>query len=219
MVDNQSPEIFGQTPSQTVGPYFHYGLPWKGCADLVGVSEMGARTDLFPAENYKLNVSTAREAVIGDVIEIFGLVTDGAGTPVPDCLIEIWQADAAGIYNTTGDPRWAKSNHDGFPGYGRCATSAEGFYRFRTIMPGRVPSPDGGLQAAHIAISVFGRGMLKRLATRMYFDGGEGNDQDIVLNAVPAERRDTIIARRDEGDSWRMDIVLRGDNETAFFDI
>ncbi|HUO01349.1 MAG TPA: hypothetical protein VMU31_01120, partial [Rhizomicrobium sp.] len=95
-MDNQSKELFGQTPWQTVGPFFHYGLPWKGGADLTGMSELGARTDLMPLEHYLLREPAARENVEGEKIEIFGRVLDSDGQPVPDAMIEIWQADAQG---------------------------------------------------------------------------------------------------------------------------
>jgi protocatechuate 3,4-dioxygenase alpha subunit len=229
--DNQDPALFGQTPSQTVGPFFHYGLPWKGGADLVGKSEMGARSDLFAEEHYVLNVSSQTGTPQGEVIEIAGRVIDGQGDPVPDAMIEIWQANAAGRYASVADARIDVPLDPHFIGFGRAATSAEGVYRFRTIRPGRVPGPGNTLQAPHLAISVFGRGLLKRLVTRVYFGDGEGNEDDPILSLVPEERRSTLIAtRRAEGDWW-FDIVLQGkirqtareqhciDCETVFFDL
>src|ERR1700744_1971464 len=98
MTENQDAELFGQTPWQTIGPYFHYGLPWKGGADLVGQSDMGARPDLFPQEHYVLNLSPPRGKVAGQVIEISGRVLDRDGVFVPDTMVEIWQANAGGRY-------------------------------------------------------------------------------------------------------------------------
>ncbi|MBO9544997.1 protocatechuate 3,4-dioxygenase subunit alpha [Caulobacter sp.] len=208
-LDNQDPALFGQTPSQTVGPFFHYGLPWKGGADLVGQSDMGARPELFPDEHYVLNLAPPKGAVSGEVVILEGVVTDADGKPVPDAMIEIWQANAAGQY---------ASPDDGFIGFGRASTSDEGLYRFKTILPGPVPGPGNSQQAPHIAVSVFGRGVIKRLATRVYFDGAPQNAADPILALVPPERRDTLIARQQDG-AWRFDIVLQGERETVFFDI
>jgi protocatechuate 3,4-dioxygenase alpha subunit len=206
-VDNQDPGIFGQTPSQTVGPFFHYGLPWKGCADLVGDSDIGARVELFPEEHYVLASPSAKGEVAGEVITLEGVVLDAAGQPTPDVMIEIWQADAAGRYADG-------SSNTGFIGFGRASTSEDGLYRFRTVRPGRVD----GQQAPHIAVGVFGRGLIKRLATRVYFEDEAANADDPILALVPTERRDTLIARR-VGDTWRFDIALQGERETVFFDI
>lgn len=215
--DNQDAALFGQTPSQTVGPFFHYGLPWKGGADLVGRSDMGARPELFAEEHYVLHLPPARDGEVGgEAITLFGHVIDGAGEPVPDAMVEIWQADAGGRY--PGDGRDFPPPDPYFTGFGRAATAQDGTYRFRTVRPGRVPGPGNGLQAPHIAVSVFGRGLLKRLATRVYFEGGEGLDDDAVLARVPPERRDTLIAHP-EGPGWRFDIVLQGAFETVFFDL
>jgi protocatechuate 3,4-dioxygenase alpha subunit len=175
----------GQTPSQTIGPFFHFSLPWEGGADLVGAHQANR------------------------VIEISGRVLDGAGEPVGDALLEIWQADPAGAYGGSED----------FIGFGRCATDADGCYRFRTLFPGRTPAPDGGLQAPHIAVSVLGRGLLKRLATRIYFEDGEGNAEDPVLALVPADRRPTLFAVPQGAGDYRFDIVLQGERETVFFDV
>ncbi len=217
MVDNLDESVFGQTPSQTVGPFFHYGLPWKGGADLVGMTDIGARPDLMPPEHYLLNTPHARPPVPGPHIEIFGRVLDGAGAGVPDALVEIWQANAAGRYNSVDDPRGDIALDAGFIGFGRSSTSETGEYRFRTVLPGRVPGPGNRLQAPHIAIGVMGRGLLKRLVTRLYFEDGEGLGLDPVLELVPEARRDTLIALR-EGNGYRFDIVLQGAGETVFFD-
>ncbi|WP_294354107.1 protocatechuate 3,4-dioxygenase subunit alpha [uncultured Sphingomonas sp.] len=217
--NNQDPVLFGQTPSQTVGPFFHYGLPWKGGADLVGKSDMGARPDLFPEAHYVLNLSSPSGVPEGTVIELTGRVIDGAGDGVPDAMIEIWQANAAGRYRSHDDARDDVPLDPHFVGFGRASTDDEGRYRFRTIMPGRVPGPGNSLQAPHIALSIFGRGLIKRLATRVYFDGAAGNEDDLVLAQVPAARRRTLIARADEAGAWSLDLVLQGAGETVFFDL
>jgi protocatechuate 3,4-dioxygenase alpha subunit len=213
-LDNQSPELFGQTPSQTVGPFFHYGLPWKGGADLIGASELGARPELMAPEHDLLAEPSPKGPFFGEPIEICGQVFDADGLPVPDALIEIWQADATGRYGGADEP-------GGFIGFGRCATSEAGEFVFRTLRPGRVPARGGGLQAAHIAVGVFGRGLLKRLATRLYFEDGEGLAEDPVLLCVPAERRGTLLARRKGASpaAYRFDIRLQGPDETVFFDL
>lgn len=217
--DNQDAELFGQTPSQTVGPFFHYGLPWKGGADLVGKSDMGARPELFPEEHYVLNLSSPSGTPQGEVIEVAGCVRDGNGDPITDAMIEIWQANAAGRYRSADDVREEVPLDPHFVGFGRASTDDAGIYRFRTVMPGRVPGPGNSLQAPHLAVSVFGRGLIKRLATRLYFADAPGNEIDPVLAAVPQERRDTLIARRREEGVWWLDIVVQGDGETVFFDL
>ena len=217
--DNQDPALFGQTPSQTVGPFFHYGLPWKGGADLVGKSDMGARPELFPEDHYVLNLSSPTGTPQGEVIEVAGRVFDGNGDLVPDAMIEVWQANAAGRYASIDDARQDVALDPHFVGFGRASTDVDGVYRFRTIRPGRVPGPSDSLQAPHLAVSVFGRGLIKRLVTRLYFADGEGNDVDPVLAAVPEARRATLIAERSANGTWWLDIVLKGDKETVFFDL
>jgi protocatechuate 3,4-dioxygenase alpha subunit len=173
----------GQTPSQTVGPFFHDGLIRADGAVLVG------------------------EATEGERILIVGRVLDGDGRPVPDAMVEIWQADSAGRYGADSE----------FIGFGRGATGEDGAFRFLTIRPGRVAGPGNSLQAPHIAVGVLGRGLLKRLTTRLYFADSPDNADDPILALVPDDRRDTLIARRD-GEAWRFDIILQGDDETVFFD-
>jgi protocatechuate 3,4-dioxygenase alpha subunit len=217
MPDNLSPELFGQTPSQTVGPFFHYSLPWKGGADLVGQSGLGARPELFPPAHDRLTVNAPRGPVTGEIIEIAGRLFDGDGAPVPDALIEIWQANAAGRYASAADARDAVPLDPNFIGFGRAATAEDGSYCFRTIRPGRVPGPGNSLQAPHIAIGILGRGLLNRVVTRLYFAGADGNDEDPILALVPEARRATLLAVEDNG-VWRFDIVLQGRAETVFFD-
>ncbi|MFE8583465.1 protocatechuate 3,4-dioxygenase subunit alpha [Sphingomonas sp. NCPPB 2930] len=217
--DNQDPALFGQTPSQTVGPFFHYGLPWRGGADLVGRSDMGARPELMPEAHYVLNLSSPTGTPEGQVIEVTGRVLDGQGAVVPDAMVEIWQANAAGRYRSLDDTRQELPIDPHFVGFGRSATDEEGRFRFRTIMPGRVPGPANGLQAPHLAVSIFARGLLRRLATRIYFDGADGNDTDPVLALVPPERRATLIAVQGAPGVWSLDLVLQGARETVMFDL
>lgn len=217
--DNLAPQLFGQTPSQTVGPFFHYALPWKGAADLVGDSELGARPELVGEGHFVLAEARANGTPEGEIIEIAGRVLDGEGTPVVDAMIEIWQANAAGRYRSDDDPREDIAIDPAFVGFGRSSTSEEGVYRFRTVLPGRVPGPGNSLQAPHLAVSVFGRGLLKRLATRLYFAGSEGLEDDPVLALVPEARRDTLVAKRLEDGTWWLDIVIQGADETVFFDL
>lgn len=217
--DNQDPALFGQTPSQTVGPFFHYGLPWKGGADLVGQSDMGARPELMPEAHYVLNLSAPTGTPAGEAIELTGRVMDGEGQVVVDAMIEIWQANAAGRYRSVDDARDDVPLDPHFIGFGRAATDEDGRYRFRTILPGQVPGPDGVLQAPHIALSVFARGVVKRLATRAYFEGADGNDGDPILALVPPERRHTLIAQAMGAGVWSLDLHLQGERETVFFDL
>jgi protocatechuate 3,4-dioxygenase alpha subunit len=183
------------TPSQTVGPYFHIGLP----------SDEGG-PELVPPDH-------------PDAIRIVGTVVDGAGETVDDALIEVWQANRAGRYDHPEDPRTELPLEEGFRGFGRCETGADGRYRFLTVKPGPVPAPGGGLQAPHIEVSVFARGLLKRLATRIYFpDETAANGADPVLSLVEPERRHTLVAVPEDG-ALRFDIHLQGDDETVFFDV
>ena len=208
-----------QTPWQTVGPFFHYGLPWKGAADLVaGEGDLGARLDVIPHGHYLLGpAETARTPAQGEAIEIVGCVYDGDGQPISDALVEIWQANPQGRYASEADRREELALDPNFIGFGRSSTSMDGVYRFRTLKPGRTPGPGNTLQAPHIAVGVLGRGLLKRLVTRIYFEGEAANAEDPILALAPEARRDTLIARRD-GDAWRFDIRLQGDGETVFFE-
>jgi protocatechuate 3,4-dioxygenase alpha subunit len=156
------------------------------------------------------------------MISISGRVLDGDGAPVPDALLEIWQANAAGRYDHPDDTRDIPLDPR-FSGFGRAGTDAQGSFRFRTIKPGPVPGVGASLQAPHINVSVFARGLLKRLVTRIYFPDEPLNAHDPVLTALPdTARRTTLIAQPIEGESQldlRFDIVLQGDRETVFFDI
>jgi protocatechuate 3,4-dioxygenase, alpha subunit len=183
------------TPSQTVGPFFHIGLPARATSELV------------PPDH-------------ADAVRIVGTVFDGNGEPVNDALLEIWQADRAGRYAHPEDTREEIPREDGFKGFGRCATDADGRFAFVTVKPGPVPAPGRGMQAPHIDVSVFARGLLKRLVTRVYFpDEAEANDADPVLSAIAdPQARSTLVAREEDG-ALRFDIRLQGERETAFFSV
>jgi protocatechuate 3,4-dioxygenase alpha subunit len=182
------------TPSQTVGPYLAIALPWPDGEEVVPPHVPGA-------------------------VVITGVLYDGNGAPIPDGLIETWQADADGRFSHPEDPRGATDpTTPGFRGFGRAATDADGRWWVRTVKPGPLPTPDGTVEAPHIDVSVFARGLLDRVVTRIYFPGEELNNSDPVLATVPAERRHTLIATR-EDDGMRFDIRLQGDDETVFFDL
>lgn len=185
------------TPSQTAGPYFHLG-----CTQQHSVA------------------SLIRPETEGERIRLVCRVLDGEGVPVPDAMIEIWQANAAGKYNHPDDAQ-NKDVEPGFIGFGRLATDSEGRCEFLTIKPGRVPANNGIPQASHINVSVFARGILKRLATRLYFDGDADASTDPVLSLVPEDRRATLLANRHgtQPDEWHFDIHLCGARETVFFDV
>ena len=192
----------GITPSQTVGPFFKYGLTPNG---------EYAWNDAFPNNLLTPDAS-------GDRIRIEGKVFDGDGVALPDCMLEIWQADAQGRFADPQDKR-ALPNAN-FRGFGRCGTDKQGNYAFDTIKPGAVPDPDGKPQAPHILVAVFARGMLRHLYTRIYFSDEAANTSDPVLALVPADRRATLIAQREPGKPvYRLDVRLQGDNETVFFDV
>jgi protocatechuate 3,4-dioxygenase alpha subunit len=192
----------GITPSQTVGPYFHYGLT--------------------PHE-YDFSVVFGNDLVTpdasGERIRIEGRIIDGDGQGINDSLVEIWQADSAGRYAHPADRR-ALPNAS-FKGFGRCDTDKDGGYSFETVKPGAVPGPNGAAQAPHIGVIVFSRGMLRHVYTRIYFSD-EKNDADPILAAVPTDRRSTLIAKRADRNGhavYTFDIRLQGDGETVFFDI
>jgi protocatechuate 3,4-dioxygenase alpha subunit len=181
------------TASQTVGPYLNLGLGWL-TIDRVAAPDC-------PGQHLKVG----------------GRVLDGDGRPVTDALVEIWQADAGGRYAHPEDTREVPLT-PGFRGFGRVPTDAEGRFRFFTIKPGPVADPQGGLQAPHLLVSVFMRGLLKRLVTRVYFPDEPRNADDWVLRLVPVERRGTLVARPMASDELGWDIILQGAGETVFFD-
>jgi protocatechuate 3,4-dioxygenase, alpha subunit len=181
------------TPSQTAGPFLHVGL-----TDTRSVS------------------CVAGEGAKGERMVLTFRLLDGDGLPVPDAMIELWQADSEGNYKDGGEVA------DGtFSGFGRLATSEDGSCTFETIRPGRVPGPAGTLQAPHVNVSVFARGLLKRLSTRVYFADDLANKEDPVLALVPEDRRATLFARPDPVHNWVwiQEIRMRGEGETVFFDV
>jgi protocatechuate 3,4-dioxygenase alpha subunit len=185
------------TPSQTVGPFFAIGLPWPDGPDVVPAGTDGA-------------------------IVITGRVLDGAGEPVPDALIETWQAAPDGSFAHPDDPRERSADAaPAFRGFGRCPTDRGGEYRIVTLRPGPLPGGDGSTEAPHLDVSVFARGLLDRLVTRIYFaDEDEANAADPVLTSLPEpSRRDTLIAVPDGPAQFRFDIRLQGEGETVFFDV
>ena len=188
------------TASQTVGPFFGPAL---------------LREDALR------NVLTQPETA-GERIRITGNVLDGDKVPVPDALVEIWQANAHGRYNHANDQGLATLDPS-FLGFGRSGTTVDGSYWFETVKPGAVPFDGERLQAPHICVTVFARGLLNHLVTRLYFEDESMNELDPVLQRVPAERRQTLLAKRETGDDgmvvYRLDIILQGANETAFFNV
>ncbi|SOC49520.1 protocatechuate 3,4-dioxygenase alpha subunit [Blastococcus aggregatus] len=185
-----APFRLGTTPSATVGPYLAIGLSWP---DGIWAADEGTR----------------------DGVWIRGRVLDGAGDVVPDAMVETWQADPDGGFASPEDPRGVAS-YPGFRGYARAQTSTGEFGVF-TLKPGRVPDGHGGLQAPHIDVSVFARGLLDRVVTRIYFaDEADANAEDVVLRELPEDRRSTLVADRTE-DGYRLDVHLQGERETVFF--
>jgi len=184
------------TTSQTVGPYFKIGFQWLNRDNLVG------------------------EGVSGEPVTIQGRVFDGDGVPVPDAILEIWQANAHGKYDHPEDTQ-NKPLEPGFKGYGRVPVTAEGVFRFATIKPGPVPDPNRKEQAPHLVVSVFMRGVLRRLVTRIYFPDEPRNAADLILNLVEPARRPTLIAKKTAGGPGTLEwnVVLQGLDETVFFDL
>jgi protocatechuate 3,4-dioxygenase alpha subunit len=183
------------TPSQTVGPFFHDALLDED------------RSELVPPDH-------------PEALRIEGTVYDGAGEPVSDAMVEIWQANGAGRYNDPKDDREDLPLDEGYSGFGRSGTDSGGRFSFVTVKPGPTPGPDGGLQAPHIMVSVFARGLLNRVATRIYFPDEEAaNANDPVLSSVEDPRFRRTLVAHDEGNALRFDIHLQGKNQTAFFEL
>ncbi len=169
-----------RTPSQTVGPFFDFGLCARPASELAAPGSAGA-------------------------VEIAGRVLDSAGAAVPDGLVEIWAADAAGRYDSRS-------------GWGRCPTDGEGRYAFTTVKPGAVREPDGRVQAPHVTMLCFARGLLKPVLTRVYFpDEAEANGADPVLRAIGEDERASLIARAAGPHRYAFDVILQGDSQTTFF--
>ena len=188
------------TPSQTVGPFFAIGLPWTDGPFVVPEGTSGA-------------------------ITIGGFVLDGAGEPVPDALVETWQAAPDGSFGHPDDPR-PNAQHSAltvaaFRGFGRCPTGPDGRYRIVTLRPAALPCGDGRTEAPHLDVSVFARGLLDRVVTRIYLPDEEAaNAADPVLSGLSAlPERDTLIAVPHGAGRFRFDIRLQGEGETVFFDV
>jgi protocatechuate 3,4-dioxygenase alpha subunit len=189
----------GLTPSQTVGPFLAIGLPWPDGPDVVEPGTAGAVT-------------------------IGGRVFDGAGAPVPDALVETWQAAPDGSFRHPDDPRGGGDpEFRGFRGFGRSATDEDGRWHVVTLRPGSFPARDGGSEAPHLDVTVLARGLLDRVVTRIYFaDEEAANAADPVLASVDPARRGTLIATPEpagEAGRFRFDIRLQEPRETVFFDI
>jgi len=184
------------TTSQTVGPFFKIGLLWLSRNRLV------------------------EEGVTGERVTVRGRVIDGDGVPVPDAILEVWQANSHGKYAHPEDTQ-DKPLEGGFQGYGRIPVNAEGAFCFSTIKPGTVPGPDGKEQAPHLAITLFMRGLLRHLWTRMYFPNDSRNAADPILKLVPADRRSTLVATNapNEPGAVEWNVILQGKNETVFFEL
>lgn len=190
---------FGQTPSQTVGPYLHIGLPWPDGPNVVPDDAIGALT-------------------------VTVTVVDGERTPLADAMIETWQADADGRFDHPDDPRGpASAIPPGFRGFGRAVADSSGTAALRTVKPGDLPAKHGQIEAPHIDLAIFGRGMLDRLVTRIYFpDEEDANATDPVLSALPVEQRRKLIARATPT-GYHLDVVIQDSDpngdETPFFEL
>jgi protocatechuate 3,4-dioxygenase alpha subunit len=199
----------GITPSQTVGPFFAYGLTPKG------------RAHWDPNGTYAWKETIGDNLITPDAegtrIKFEGQIVDGDGAPITDAMIEIWQADAQGRYASVNDPR--RPSNAKFKGFGRSATDKNGMFGFETIKPGAVPGANGKTQAPHIVVCIYSRGMLRQVYTRAYFEGEAANAADQILNLVPADRRQTLIAKKGQGNAYRFDIRMQGDGETVFFEV
>lgn len=182
------------TTWQTVGPYFRIGLEYLDTSELAPAGTVGER---FAVE---------------------GRVLDGNGIPVPDAVIEIWQADCNGEYAGTAGAE-VNTPSATFTGFGRIPTDEDGRFRFTTIRPGQIPGPGGAMQAPHLAVRVMMRGLLKSLVTRMYFPA-EAVASDPILQLIPEQRRGTLIATVDASREATLlwNIELQGTHETVFFD-
>lgn len=186
-------EVRGATPAQTVGPFLAIALNWEDGPDAVRLGTPGTVT-------------------------IGGRLLDGAAEPVPDGLVETWQADQYGAFHHADRSRARDASPSAFRGFGRCPTDADGRWSITTVIPGELSSPDGAIEAPHLDVSVFARGLLNRVVTRIYFPGdADALAADPVLQLVPDERRKTLIATQEGENHFKFDIVLQGADETVFF--
>jgi protocatechuate 3,4-dioxygenase alpha subunit len=195
----------GITPSQTIGPF--------------------AAPCLTPNEKDKTNYAWLQLVngnlvtpdAVGERVRIEGRMLDGQGAPIDGTLFEIWQADGQGRYAHPRDPRRTNAS---FKGFGRVESDMAGGFAFDTVKPGRVPGPNGALQAPHIVVAIHMRGLLTHLFTRIYFADEASNAEDPILKLVPEDRRDTLIAKRDPSSAlYRIEFRIQGDRETVFFDV
>jgi len=199
-----------ETPSQTAGPYVHIG-------------ETPNWVEITGCWDRDLGLVMVDPETRGERILVRGRVLDGSGAPLRDALVEIWQADADGLYNSPEETRGRADPH--FPGWGRQPTDwTTGAFRFETVKPGRVPYRDGRLMAPHITVWIVARGINVGLHTRLYFeDEAEANAADPVLLRIPdPRRRQTLIARRGDENGlpvYDFEIAIQGERETVFFDI
>ena len=182
------------TPPQTVGPFFAILVPERGTLTLASSDASGPRA------------------------AVEGSVRDGVGHPVPDALIEVWQANADGHFHHPEDPA-SPGPQTGFDGFGRIHADADGAFAIETIMPGSVPGPENTPQAPHLVVGLFARGLLTRLVTRIYFENDPLNADDPILTMLPADRRSTLIATELAPGRYQFDVVLQGPGETVFFDV
>jgi protocatechuate 3,4-dioxygenase alpha subunit len=195
------PRPDGLTPSQTVGPFFAYVLT-PAAYDTPVLFEADIATPDAPGER----------------IRIEGYVLDGDGEPIVDAMLEIWGADGEGRY--PGAAAEEPGRNAAFRGFGRTEVDSNGFFAFTTVKPGPVPGPDGAMQAPHVSLGVFARGLLKRLSTRIYFEGEPGNEADPILSLVPSDRRRTLVAPRTNRGAdavYTFTLRLQGEDETVFF--
>jgi len=195
----------GVTPSQTIGPF---------AAPCLTPNEAGKK-------NYDwqqlINGNLVTQDAVGERIRVEGRMFDGAEAPIDGILFEIWQADGQGRYAHPRDPRRTNSS---FKGFGRVESNMDGTFAFDTVKPGRVPGPNGAMQAPHIVVAIHMRGILQHLFTRIYFADEASNAEDPILKLVPADRRDTLIAKRDGASgAYKIDFRIQGDRETVYFDI
>ncbi|MFT4131442.1 protocatechuate 3,4-dioxygenase subunit alpha [Labrys sp. (in: a-proteobacteria)] len=202
----QALDRFKESPSQTAGPYVHIGLT-PNFAEIAGVYD------------HDLGDVMVNDATKGERISVRVRVIDGLGTPLKDALVEIWQADHAGLYNSPSERRGKADPH--FTGWGRKATDmTTGECVFETVKPGRVPFKDGRLMAPHLTVWIVARGINLGLHTRLYFaDEAEANAEDPVLARIEHRHRVATLVAAREGDAYIFDIHLQGEHETVFFDI
>ena len=197
------PPLLAESPSQTAGPYVHIGC----------VPNASGIEGVYP---HDLGHRMLGEGALGERIAVAGTVFDGLGAPLRDALVEIWQACAVGRH--AGEP----GADPAFTGFGRAASDPDtGEFRFDTVRPGRVPAPDGRMQAPHVTLWIVARGINLGLHTRMYFpDEGDANAEDPVLSRIEHRSRvPTLIARAEGGGAFRFDVRLQGEDETIFFDV